>query len=132
MSRAEPTRHDARRYLWWVFVPVVGLGVLVVVGVSSGIGIRYSECSLVGYVPIMKLYTGYSLAFGGGAAALGGLFLWRRYGSDPSSRHLRPIGKYSMSVGYLFCVLGVLLVLSTGPLPCMTTVTEAALDLWPF
>lgn len=132
MSRAEPTRLGAKRHLRWVFVSVVGVGVLVIVGVSAGIGIRYSECSLVGYVPIMKLYTGYSLGFGGGGVSLGGLFLWRRYRSDPSSRYLYPIGKYSMSVGYLFCVLGVLLVLSTDPLPCMTTFTEAVMRLRPF
>lgn len=131
MTPAEPTRRKARRHLKWVLTPVVGFGLIVVVGVSAGIGIRYSECSLVGYVPIMKLYTGYSLSFGGGGVALGGLFLWRRYRSDPSSHYLYPIGKYSMSVGYLFCVLGVLLVLSTEPLPCMTTFTEAIVGFWP-
>lgn len=132
MRSAEPTRHDARRRLRWVLVPVAGLGLLVIAGVSSGIGIRYSECTLVGYVPIMTLYTGYVLSFGGGGVALGGLFLWRRYHSDPSSRYLSPMGKYSMPVGYFFCVLGVLLVLSTDPLPCMTTFTEAVARLWSF
>lgn len=132
MTPTEPTRRDARRHLRWVLVPLAGVVVIVTVGVSAGIGIRYSECNVVGYVPIMKLYTGYALGFGGGGVALGGLFLWRRYQSDPSFRYLYPIGKYSMSVGYLLCVLGVLLVLSTDPLPCVTTFTEAAVGFWPF